>query len=63
MQTMADSMFKQYFLTRHAFIRPKGNRWALISSSNDRLGIHANRKGAIKQLRFVEYKNRHGLED
>jgi len=62
-QLMANTMFNQYFLTRKAFIRVRGNKWALFSDKNEKLGIHANKKGAVKQLRLIEYKNRHGLEN
>jgi hypothetical protein len=62
-QIMADTMLNQYFLTRNAFIRVRGHKYNLFSYQNERLGIHSNKRGAIRQLRLIEYKNRHGLGD
>lgn len=62
-QMVADTMLNQYFLTRKAFIRVKGNRYNLLSDKNERLGTHSNKRSAIRQLRLIEYKHRHGLGD
>jgi hypothetical protein len=62
-QIMADTMLNQYFLTRKAFIRAKNDRYALVSNRNEKLGVHANKRSAIRQLRLIEYKHRHGLGD
>jgi len=62
-QMLAETMLNQYFLTRNAFIRVKGSRYNLLSNKNKRLGTHSNKRSAIRQLRLIEYKHRHGLGD
>jgi len=61
-QALSNTMLKQYFLTRYAFIRRQGNRWKVINAKNEQLGIHPNRKLAAKQLRNVEYRHRKNLD-
>lgn len=61
-QIMAGTMLNQYFLTRNAFIRAKDNKWRIFSDKNEKLGVHGNKKSAIRQLRLIEHQHRYGLD-
>lgn len=59
MKKIASTALDTYFLTRQAYIRRHDGKWGVFTSKGKLIATHKTKKGAVQQLRAIEYNKRH----
>lgn len=63
MKLLGSTMVDNYFLTRDGFITRKNGKWGVHNKVGKSIGVRASKRQALTQLRRIEWRKRHGMEE